>query len=194
MNNGRMAGVLVGIVRDLDDPLGLGRVRVAFPTLGNQLSDWARIVTFMAGNDRGALFRPEPDDEVAVVFESDHPERPLVLGGMWSQTDRPPPDDGQARDNNWRTIVSRSGTTLRFDDTRGAEKVELIDKDGKRRVVLDSKAKKVRVEADEGAVEVKAPKGEVTVEAKTITLKATDTISIEATGTVKVKGSSIELN
>jgi uncharacterized protein involved in type VI secretion and phage assembly len=193
MKEGRLAGVLVGIVRDLEDPLGLGRVRVAFPTLGDQLSEWAPLISFMAGAGRGGFFRPELDEAVAVAFEHQDPERPLVLGGMWSRADPPPDSGGDDRANNWRTIVSRSGAILRFDDSQGGEKVELIDKDGTRRLVLDSVAGKIRIEADSGEIEVKAS-GAITLEGQSITLKATQSVTIEAGQSVKVSGSTIELN
>lgn len=187
-------GILIGIVKDLEDPEGLGRVRVSYPTLDEQKSDWARLTTFMAGNARGGFFRPEPDDEVLVAFEHGDPRRPYVLGAMWSRTDQPPPNDGDAAANNWRMIVSRSGAVLRFDDTAGSEKIEIIDKDGRRRVVLDSAGAKIEVAADAGDVEVSAA-GNVTVDAgQNITLSAKGNIGIEAKGRVTVKGATIELN
>jgi uncharacterized protein involved in type VI secretion and phage assembly len=187
-------GILIGVVTDLEDPEGLGRVRVSYPTLDNQRSDWARLATFMAGNGRGGFFRPEPQDEVLVAFENGDPRRPYVIGAMWSKADQPPADDGNPAENNWRMIVSRSGAVLRFDDTAGSEKIEVIDKDGKRRVVLDSARARVEVAADAGDVEISAASS-VTIDAgQNIALTANGNISIKATGRVTVEGVTIELN
>src|SRR5690242_926559 len=109
MGGDQVNGIVIGLVKDLEDPQNLGRVRVTFPYLDDQLSDWARLVTPMAGKDRGVFFRPEVGDEVLVAFELGDVRRPYVLGALWSTTDTPPPDDGKAKDNNWRFIKSRKG-------------------------------------------------------------------------------------
>src|SRR5438105_220923 len=177
MHDGRGTGIVIGIVTNLNDPDRLGRVRVKFPHLGNELSDWGRLVSLMGGKDRGAFFRPEVGDEVLVAFEHGDARRPYILGAVWSSEDKPPPDDGKPVENNWRQIRSRSGHVIKFDDTKGAEVIEIIDKDGARKVVIDSAKKKIQVVCDSGDVEVTAPAGNVKVNAKTIELKATETIN-----------------
>src|ERR1700722_18925249 len=102
-------GIVIGIVDDLDDPEKLGRVRVKLPHLGGQMSDWAYLVTPMAGNNRGLFLRPEKNDQVLLAFSQGDPRFPYILGSMWSKPDPPPPDDGDAVKNNWRFIKSRSG-------------------------------------------------------------------------------------
>ena len=63
--NDRIGGVVVGVVTNNQDPDGLGRVKVRFPWLSEEHeSHWARMVTPMAGNDRGFYMLPEVDDEV----------------------------------------------------------------------------------------------------------------------------------
>ena len=48
-------GVVNGIVTNNEDPDGLGRVKVKFPRIsGEDESNWARVISFMAGGDRGA--------------------------------------------------------------------------------------------------------------------------------------------
>jgi uncharacterized protein involved in type VI secretion and phage assembly len=153
--------IMAAEVADLDDPEKLGRVRVRYPHLDNQLSDWARLVTLMAGPDRGVFFRPQQGDEVLVALEHNDPRRPYILGSMWSKVDTPPRDDGQPTQNNWRFFKSRSGHIIKLDDTQGKEKIEIIDKDGARKVVIDSAAQKIQVICDSGDVEVKAGAGSV---------------------------------
>src|SRR3546814_21011162 len=70
---------------------------------------------------------------------------PVVSGALWSNADRPPPDDGAPGDNNWQKIVSRLGAILCFDDTAGSEKVELIDSSGQLSVTLESSGDQIVV-------------------------------------------------
>src|SRR5579871_7056394 len=58
-------GVAVAIVKDLNDPLGEGRIGLQYPWLpDNTTSGWAPMTTPLAGNNRGMFFMPEQDDEV----------------------------------------------------------------------------------------------------------------------------------
>jgi uncharacterized protein involved in type VI secretion and phage assembly len=189
-------GIVVGIVCDLNDDDNLGRVRVKYPHLGDEISDWARLASPMAGADRGTFFRPEKDDEVLVGFEHGDPRRPYILGSLWSQVDKPPADDGQKTKNNWRFIRSRSGHVLRFDDTAGAEKIEIIDKDNKRRIVVDSANAKIEIlcAAAAGNIEIKAPASDIKIEAATITVKATTSLKLESDGVVTISGATVNIN
>ena len=194
MHNTRENGIVIGVVMDLDDPDRIGRVRVKYPHLGDEPSDWARIATPMAGKDRGAFFRPEKDDEVLVAFEHGEPRRPYVIGALWSKVDTPPPHDGSATDNNWRFLKSRSGHVIKLDDTKGSEKVEIIDKDEKRRVVIDSANSKIQVICEQGDVEVQAKSGSVKVEAMTVEIKSKANMTLEASGTMTIKGATVNIN
>lgn len=187
-------GIVVGLVIDLADPENLGRVRVRFPVLGDQPSDWARLATPMAGKERGLFLRPEVGDEVLVGFELGDPTRPYILGSLWSRADPPPPDDGDASQNNWRFIRSRSGHVIRLDDTAGAERVEIVGKDERRRIVIDVSAEKIQIVCDTGDVEISAPAGAVKVEGLTVELKAKGNMSLEATGALTVKGATVSIN
>src|SRR5690606_16458942 len=113
---GRFYGVYVAIVTDVQDPDGLGRVRVRLPWTtdsdGSPYDTWARIATLMAGNNRGTWFIPEPDDEVLVAFEAGDPRSPIIVGGLWNGVDTPP--EQMDSDNNIRSITSRSGIRVTF--------------------------------------------------------------------------------
>lgn len=194
MQGQRENGIVIGIVTDLDDPERLGRVRVRFPHLNDEPSYWARLVTLMAGPDRGAFFRPEVGDEVLVAFEHGDPRRPYVLGALWSKTDTPPPDDGQPTQNNWRFIKSRSGHIIKLDDTPGGERIEIVDRDGSRKVIIDTAAQKIQVICETGDVEVSAGAGSVKVEAVTVEIKASGSMTLEASGTLTIKGATVNIN
>jgi uncharacterized protein involved in type VI secretion and phage assembly len=191
---GRTNGIVVGVVKDLDDDAGLGRVRVAYPHLDGELSQWARVVSLMAGKERGAFFIPEVEDEVLVAFEHGDPRRPYVLGGVWSTPDKPPPGDGKPTENNLRLIRSRSEHLLVFDDTDGQERIELIASGGRQTVVLDSAANLIQVTCDQGDVEVTASQGKVTISAMSVEITATNDLKLEAGGTLTVKGTAVKIN
>jgi uncharacterized protein involved in type VI secretion and phage assembly len=128
---GRVYGVVVGIVTNTSDPDGHGRVKLKYPWLQDDTeSPWARLVSFMGGPDRGGVFRPEVGDEVLVVFEHGDPRRPFVLGALWNGSDKMPSERGDDADNNVRLIKSRSGHLIILDDTSGAEKIRIEDKNG----------------------------------------------------------------
>jgi len=185
--------IVVGVVKDLEDPQKLGRVRVALPHLENKQSPWARIATLMAGAGRGSLFRPEVGDEVLVALLHGDPSQPYVVGALWNEDDTPP-EGGGAKENHLRTIQSRSGHIVRFNDEPGSERMELIGKDGKLRVLIDVAGGLVAVEADQGDVRVKAAQGKVEVKAgQEITLDA-PTITIKATGTLTLSGAQVAIN
>lgn len=193
MSGQQVNGIVIGLVTDLADPENIGRVRVSYPTLGDQSSDWARLVSPMAGNGRGTFFRPEVGDEVLVAFELGDVRRPHILGSLWSTTDTPPPDDGQATQNNWRFIRSRSGHIVKLDDTSGAEKIEITASDGQSKIVFDIAGKKIQIACDSGDIEVSA-KGTMKVDAETIKLKASADMTLEATGTMTIKGATVKIN
>jgi hypothetical protein len=77
----------------------------------------ARVASFMAGNRRGAFFMPEIGDEVVVGFELGDLNRPVILGALWSDVDAPPPGVDASASNNIRTITSRAGHQITFDDS-----------------------------------------------------------------------------
>ncbi len=190
----RENGIVIGTVLDLEDPEKLGRVKVRLAQYNDEQSCWARIVAPMAGKDRGFFFRPEKEDEVLVAFENGDPRRAYVMGALWSKVDTPPPDDGKQADNNWRFIVSRSGHILRFDDTSGAEKIEVIDKTGKHRIIVDASGDKLQIICDSGDVEVKAPAGSIKVEAKSIEITASADMTVKAGTQMKIQGAKVDIN
>ena len=187
-------GIVVGIVSNLDDQEGLGRVKVTYPHLENQESDWARLATPMAGAGQGLFLKPDIGHEVLVVFEHGDPRRPYILGSLWSKEDPPPPNDGKPTENNWRFLHSRSGHIILVDDTPGSERIKLIDKDGKRQVVIDSANGKIEVSSEGGVVDVVATGGTVNLTADTINVKAKGNMTLEAGRTMTLVGKKIDIN
>jgi len=123
----RIYGAVVGVVTSVDDPDGKGRVKVKLPWLKDDAeSRWARLVSFMAGASRGAVFQPEVGEEVLLLFEHGDPRFPYIIGGVWNGTDAMPEGGGP----DVRFIKTRSGHSIVLDDTSGSEKVTVTDKNG----------------------------------------------------------------
>jgi len=108
----RIAGVVVGIVKNLNDPKGQGRIGVEFPWLQDGLqSGWAPLATPLAGKNRGLFFMPEPEDEVLLSFHHGDFNQPFILGFLWNGEDKPPESNSQKR-----LLVTPGGHRLLFDD------------------------------------------------------------------------------
>jgi uncharacterized protein involved in type VI secretion and phage assembly len=196
-------GIVIGIADDLDDPEKLGRVRVKLPHLDGAPSDWAWLVSQMAGKGRGLFLRPEKGDQVLVAYLQGDPSYPYILGSLWSKEDPPPADDGDAVANNCRFLHSRSGHIVMCDDTKGAERIEVVDQSGKLKVILDSAGQTIQVSNDGGNIEVTSSMGDVTVSASagTITLKglkvevtAEASMSLKCSGPITIQGSLVQIN
>ncbi len=190
----RENGVLIGTVSDLQDPAKIGRVRVKLPQYDEQQTDWARIVTPMAGKDRGFFFQPEVGDEVLVVFENGDPRRAYVLGALWSKVDTPPPRDGNDPQNNIRLIKSRSGHKVTLDDTSGSEKIVITDKSGANTLTWDAANNKITIESGKGDMDITAPAGTLSISAKTIEIKASADMTVQASAQLTVKGATVNIN
>lgn len=190
-------GVTVGLVTNNQDPDKLGRVKVKLPWLSEEHeSHWARVLTPMAGPQRGLYFLPEVDDEVLVAFEHGRVEFPYVLGALWNGKDKPPEsnDDGK---NNRRTLKSRSGHMILLDDTEGDESIVIVDKTGKNGIVISSKEDVMTIgcEGDiviesKGKVSIKSSSGDVSIEGQNLTLQAQQNCEIKANGNCNVQANA----
>lgn len=209
----KIFGVMIGVVvkndsaNDSDKP-GPGLVKVKIPLLGMQESNWARIVSFMAGKERGAFFLPEVGDEVLVAFENGDVNRPFIMGALWNGKDAPPDTNSDGK-NNTRIIKSRNGHILQFsdkqneekitlksckghilelDDKNGEENIKVIDKSGNNKIVISTKDNKITVNSDKD-IEFSA-KGKFSVSAKEIEMKSSAATKFEASSSMDVKASS----
>jgi phage protein D len=174
-DRGLVLGMLAGVVTDNKDPQRRGRIRVRIPALNESAEHWARLSTLMAGPERGTFFLPEKGDEVLIAFEQGNVGRPFVLGALWNGRDAQPDPNGNGG-NDLRFVKSRSGQLIQLDDTKGAEKLQLIGKDAGNSVTLDAagpgtvtvhSAGKIRFEAKQ--IELVAD-GELTIKGKTVNI------------------------
>ena len=105
-----------------------------------------------------------------------------------------PADDGNKEKNNWRFIRSRSGHIFKFDDTQGAERIEVIDKDAKLKLVIDTAGDKVQIVCNSGSVEIKASSGKVQIDASQAEIKTSGDMTLQAGGQMTIKGSVVNIN
>jgi len=172
---GRWYGAFPALVTDIVDPEGLGRVMIALPwspdTAGARYETWARLATFMAGNNRGSWFIPDVDDEVLIVFEGGDPRRPYVIGSLWNGKDKPPESMDGAGKNFKKVLRSRNGVKLTMDDTDGREQFILETPGGQKLTLKDGP----------GAVEIVDSNGNsIKMEASGITITASAKVTINA--------------
>jgi uncharacterized protein involved in type VI secretion and phage assembly len=184
---GAAKGVAVALVSQNKDESGQGRVRVTYPWHSDPgESYWARVVTPMAGGDRGAYFMPEVGDEVLVAFERGDVRFPYVIGGLWNGVDKAPENNGDGK-NDRRLVKTRKGHKLTFDDgAKGLVRLELND--GKK-VEIDDDG--IKLDDGQGnSLVIQTTGGSMTLEAATsLTLKAPK-IEVQSSGTLELKASA----
>ncbi len=183
---GRVFGVVIGVVTNNQDPENLHRVKLKFPWISDDVeSTWARVVTPMAGAGRGVYFLPEVEDEVLVAFEHGLVDQPCVIGSLWNGEDTPPESNDNG-ENNHRTILSRSGHVLRFNDQSGSETIEIIDKTEKNKIVIDTAGNSISIEADT-EMTIKVSSGKLSIQANGIEVKSQASLSVEAAQNIDIK-------
>lgn len=192
----------LAVVSDNADPKGLGRVRVQFDWQKPlwKSTGWLRVVSPSAGGseavpaNRGVLFVPEVGDHVMVGFEHGDPNRPYVMGSLFSGSN----GRGGGEANAVKGISTASGHHIVFNDDRGgAWGVTIADPNGncinlsssQRTIVISSqenivlRSKNITLEAEED-IEHKS--------GKNFTVSAGDNyeLSVEKNASTSVKGDS----
>lgn len=187
---------VLGVVTNNDDPLAQGRVSVRIPSIADSVeSTWARLVTIGGGNNRGIQWVPEVSDEVLVLFEHDDINRPLVVGGLWSDQNAIPNNasvsDGAVDE---RIIQSRSGHVITLDDTDGSEKITIKDMTGNNKIEIDSASNTMTINTDDqvtieasGNISVKSTGGNLSFEGNKMEIKTSGDFKVDATGSCDIK-------
>ena len=203
----RINGIVTGIVTNNRDEEGLGRIKVKFPWLSEENeTDWAKVMSFMAGKERGGFFLPEVGDEVLVAFEHGDINYPYVIGALWNNEDNPPETNSDGK-NNIRKIRSRSGHEIVFndddtskqekieihtkgghkillDDSAGQEKIEIIDKTGSNKMTIDSVQNSISIESST----------QLKIKAQVIEIEAGATMTIKAGAVLNIQGALVKIN
>lgn len=172
---GHWYGVYPALVMDISDPDGQGRVKVSLPWSpdgsGARYEAWARLATFMGGNNRGSWFIPDVNDEVLVSFAAGDPRWPFVLGSLWNGSDSPPQSMDGAGNNNLKVLRSRNGVKVTLDDQNGQEKLIMETPGGQ----------KVTLKDGPGVIEIQDSNGNsIKLESAGITINASAKVNISA--------------
>lgn len=131
----RFYGVFEGIVTNVDDPAGEGRVKLNFPWFDAKMeSEWAPVMQFFAGPSHGSFFVPEKKSLVLCACRHGDLRKPVVLGGLYNGKDKPHADHVRKRE-----IASVNGHKLTMIDSNGdsAGGIVLEDASGNK-VILSS--------------------------------------------------------
>ena len=209
-------GAYYGKVMDNSDPNNLGRVKVLIDVSGDSIeTKWAPVISFYGGEEKGAFYLPEVDDQVIVVFLDNTINNPIIISNIWGDNQKPPEteentgcDLNQDGDNLLKFIRSRAGHRIILDDKDGEEKVQFVSGDGNTRVEFLKKDKMINIETDKD-VSINAD-GKLGIEADEIILKLdkdviieTDELSFEtktkdinnkSNSNMKIEGASLILN
>lgn len=129
------AGPQPAVVSDNADSKGRVKVKFHWQQNGNKSTNWIRVQTPDGGTSskgtRGFTFVPEKGDQVMVGFEYGSPDRPYVMGSVFS-TDV---GQGGGEGNKSKSLVSRSGSAVKLDDEKGT--VTIMDQTGNNLIVID---------------------------------------------------------
>lgn len=177
------ASLVVGKVTNTKDPDRLGRIKVTYPTMGEQQeSHWARLVFPHAGAtaDRGFFMMPQVGDEVVIGFEHGDLGRPYVIGSVYNGASKLP-DSGQPGDADGAFGSGDGSLQIRSPRSRNEKFDETIKLEAGRDYLVKAGAK-VTIEA--GA--------ELTLKGATVNLEG-QSINIEGSGVVKVSGASVQM-
>jgi len=191
-------GAVIGIVTNNNDPEDWGRVKLKFPWLSDEVeSDWAGLVGPGAGPDRGFYWLPEINDEVLVVFEHGDINKPYVIGGLWNGQDKPPLPASQALASGQvhkRILMTRDGHKLTLTD--GDDAGLILETAGGHRLTLADQQKKIVVETSGGlTLTMDDSQNQVQLQSGgNIALKSNANLTIEAAGSLELKGQTFSLN
>jgi uncharacterized protein involved in type VI secretion and phage assembly len=182
MQGGRGRGfadhLAIGIVTDNKDPDKLGRVKVRYPLLNDEVeSGWARIAWGAAGKERGTVSLPHVGDELAIGFEHGDVRRPVALGALFNGKDTPGAD----------LVKDTSSVAARFprDLDIGTKKKTLLT--GTEDITVKSETGAFALEASKD-VKLTSKTGTITIEATAGQIKATGKAGVEisASGPLKI--------
>ena len=180
-----VAHAMLAEVTDNADPENSGRVQVQFAwqKSRNKTTNWIRVRSLDAGSsetvskNRGFVFVPEIGDQVMVDFELGDPCRPYVSGSMFHKNN----GEGGNADNHIKTIVTRSGHTLEFnDDENGQWGITITDKENNI-IRLDTKNKAISISSQE----------KIIIESKDIVVSANNNLELLASKVTTIQGDEL---
>lgn len=168
------------------DEQNQGRVKVRLDWQDDeQTTNWIRVQSSNAGcsekvgTNRGYMFIPEENDRVMVNYEQGDPSRPYVAGSIYTAKT----GKGGDKNNKIKSIVTRSGCRILFDDEKGS--ITIADQTGKQMLLLDGKdtitvtATKTIVLTNEKST-IHMEEDRIGITAKEICIDASDTLYLQS--------------
>ena len=203
---GAISGLQIGKVVQLqNDPDGEDRILVRIPVIDTAAQGiWTRIASLDAGNNRGAFFMPEIDDEVIVGFINNDPRDAVVLGMLHSSA-KPAPITAQDA-NDEKGFTTRSKMHLHFNDATNTISIDtpagnkiVLDEAGMKIEITDQNSNKITMDAT--GIKIESPLNIDIKAGVNLTLSAGASLaiggvslSVKADGNVSVEGAMAKLS
>ena len=199
-NGGFINGVLTGTVKENynKDYPGMVKVELFLGEDGKNVTGWLPVMMPYAGAGFGFYALPEVGSEVVVAFNMGDRNRPVVIGGIWSDKNKLP--QGSATEKNTtKQFITKGGNEIVVDDTENKEKITVKTKNGMSIALDDEKKTLILHDKDKkNSFEIDSTKGNVTITAdKKLELKVggSDAVVIDGTGKkVTIKSATVAVN
>lgn len=175
------SSIVIGTVTQNSDPDKMGRVRVKYPALGDDIEGaWARVASSSSGKDRGLLMMPVAGEEVLIAFEQDDPRKPFVLGSVWNGKDSP------------GDLVQTDGSfVLQSDQKTNVKSKDQISVKSDKEMYVETKGELSQKTKDSLTLQAD---NDATLKGKTVTIDATQSSEIKSMN-IKVNGNTkVEIN
>ena len=149
------------VVTQIDDPEGLGRVRVSLPSFENVNTDWINVVSLGAGSGKGLMIQPDVNDDVLVLLAHEDPAQAVVVGGLYGPHGTPDAGivDGAVKRYS---LVTPGGQKVTLDDS--GQVIRLENSDGS---FVEMSPEKVTVHAARD-LQIEAPGKAIVIRGNTI--------------------------
>jgi uncharacterized protein involved in type VI secretion and phage assembly len=188
MSAGKELGLAIAVVSKRDDPDGLGRVKVKFPTLDNRESDWSPVVTPFGGAEpksHGFFWVPEVGDTVVAGFDQGDPKSVIVLGSVYSKSRKPP-----VTDKDTRILQTTKNHFIKIVEDPGRITIETA---AGQRVDIDDQGKTITIEATETVTVNGAKKVNVNA-SESVTIKGATGVTVDGGSSVTVKAQRVTVD
>jgi len=117
------ASLTLGRVTAVDDPDGLGRVRVAMAACADLDLGWLGVVCPGAGRGKGLVALPDVGDAVVVALPHGSPAEGLVLGSLYGTVEPPDPGVDGSAVRRW-SLRTADGQSIVVDDAKHLLRLE----------------------------------------------------------------------
>jgi type VI secretion system secreted protein VgrG len=206
------AVVTVGADGDVDEH---GRIKVRFPWDAREESMYCRVSQLWAGPNWGAQFIPRTGMEVLVDFMEGDPDRPVIVGCLYNETNRYPgslPEKKTTSGIKTNSVGGDGHNALIFEDKSGSEEVfihaqkdlmikvldrELVEIGGDSKRTISGKSDTIVTEAtviqSDASIELKVGSSSIKIEPSKITIKS-PAVTVEAMGQLEAKGTITKLS